>query len=144
MKKFDFVIRNLDELPEAGSQILAFGEDVKGKVFAFHGPMGSGKTTLIKEICKSLGSVDNFSSPTYSIVNEYLIEKTGTKIFHMDLYRLRNFEEALALGIEEYLEGTNYCFIEWPELIDSLLPPGTVHVSIKPTDDMREFSIFNR
>ena len=104
--------------------------------------MGTGKTTLIKEICRQLGSTDNFSSPTYSIVNEYLIGGSNQKIYHIDLYRLKNIEEALAIGIEEYISGDSYCFIEWPGLIEQLLPPNTVKVDIKFENNMREISIF--
>lgn len=111
-------------------------------MFAFHGEMGSGKTTIIKQLCILLGSHDNFSSPSYSIVNEYLVEGTTEKIYHIDLYRLKNIDEALAIGIEEYITGESYCFIEWPELIEALLPTDVINVSIKPEDNVREISIF--
>ena len=119
---------------------MAFAEE--RKVFAFHGQMGTGKTTIIKQLCRQLGSHDNFSSPSYSIVNEYLIEPAAGKIYHIDLYRLKDLEEALAIGIEDYISGEHYCFIEWPELIEALLPADVVNVEITQQDDMREISIF--
>ena len=106
--------------------------------------MGSGKTTLIKEICKQLGSKDNFSSPTYSIVNEYSVADSSSKIFHIDCYRLKNFEEALAIGMEEYLNGDDYCFVEWPELIESLFPDDVVKISIRTDENVRNVSIFTK
>ena len=124
------------------------------KVFVCEAPMGSGKTTLIKEICRQLGSHDNFSSPTFSIVNEYSIDSlpasadfsdaqtSPRKIYHIDLYRLKNTEEARSVGIEEYLYSGNYCFIEWPELIESILPENRVKILMKPDDYVRNVSIF--
>ena len=93
-------------------------------------------------MCGLLGSQDNFSSPSYSIVNEYLIEGSRAKIYHIDLYRLKDIEEALAIGIEDYIAGDSYCFIEWPELIAALLPQNVVNVSITHEGDMRKISIF--
>lgn len=89
-----------------------------------------------------LGSNDNFSSPSYSIVNEYLIDGSSRKIYHIDLYRLKNVDEALAIGIEDYISGNNYCFIEWPGIIENLLPEDVINVSITHHDNMREISIF--
>ena len=140
MKSSKHSIGNVNEIPELCKAILAFSEG--HKVFAFHGEMGSGKTTIIKQLCNQLGSLDNFSSPSYSIVNEYLIEGSEKKIYHIDLYRLKNIEEALAIGIDEYINGESYCFIEWPELIEHLLPADVIQVSITPDDIVREISIF--
>jgi tRNA threonylcarbamoyladenosine biosynthesis protein TsaE len=140
VKKFVKSITDINRLPELATDILQFTGDKK--VFAFHGEMGSGKTTIIKQLCKELGSHDNFSSPSYSIVNEYLVEPGGEKIYHIDLYRLKTLDEALAIGIEDYITGRNYCFIEWPDLIEQLLPEDVINVSIKHEDDMREISIF--
>lgn len=122
------------------ASILKFAEG--RKVFVFEGEMGSGKTTLIKELCRLLGSEDNFSSPTYSVVNEYLKQSTGEPIYHMDLYRLNKLQEALDIGVMEYITGSNYCFIEWPELIEELLPAEIVRVCIKTEDNIRNVSIF--
>ncbi len=115
-----------DLLPAAGNLIDAFPN---ARVFAFHGTMGAGKTTFIKAICKTLGVTDIVQSPTFSIVNEY---KTGSgeSIFHFDFYRITKTEEAFDIGYEDYLFSGNYCFLEWPELIESLLPQNAVHVRI--------------
>jgi len=104
--------------------------------------MGAGKTTLIKELCKALGSSDQFSSPTYSVVNEYKIPSKDLSIYHIDLYRLNEIGEALDIGIEEYINENDYCFIEWPELIEPLLPKHCVHVEIKSNENKREIAIF--
>ena len=142
MKNFKITVSDIDQLPETLKTILQYS---KGrKVFAFYAEMGAGKTTLIKELCRQLGSHDNFSSPTYSIVNEYLIAASiaVAKIYHIDLYRLKSSEEAFAIGIEEYLNGTNYCFVEWPELVEHLLPEDTVKIYIKSDGNIRNVSIF--
>jgi tRNA threonylcarbamoyladenosine biosynthesis protein TsaE len=127
-------------IPGAAQKVIAL--TLGRKVFALYGPMGAGKTTLVKEICRQLGSNDSFSSPTYSIVNEYLVTKHFDKIYHIDLYRLKNMEEALIIGIEDYLDGQRYCFIEWPEIIESLLPPDTVKIEMKVENNVRELTIF--
>lgn len=98
-------------------------------IFLFHGEMGAGKTTLIKALCKELGVVDNVTSPTFSIVNEYKIP-TG-KIFHFDFYRLKTQTEALDMGYEEYFYSGEYCFIEWPGMIPDLIPDEHIDISIK-------------
>ncbi len=139
VKKLQLTVNSVDEIPGLSQSMLAFAAG--RKVFAFHGQMGTGKTTIIKQLCSLLGSVDSFSSPSYSIVNEYLIEG-GSKIYHIDLYRLKGLNEALAIGIEDYISGEHYCFIEWPELIEGLLPADVVNVQINQEDDMREISIF--
>jgi tRNA threonylcarbamoyladenosine biosynthesis protein TsaE len=107
-------ISDLGRMSSFAETLLDFAEGKK--IFLFYAPMGAGKTTFIKELCIQLGSVDNFSSPTYSIINEY--HYPGGKIYHFDLYRLKNAEEVLDLGIEEYLHADNYCFIEWPGLAE--------------------------
>lgn len=99
------------------------------KIFAFIGEMGVGKTTFIKAICKELGVSENVNSPTFSIINEY----SGANdiiIYHFDCYRIKNLEEAMNIGIDEYLNSGNLCFIEWPEKIASLLPDSFVTVEI--------------
>ena len=91
--------------------------------------MGAGKTTIIKAICEHLGAVDIISSPTFTLVNEYRTSG-GKAIFHIDFYRIKKQEEVFDFGIEEYLTGDSYCFMEWPELIEGILPPETVKVRI--------------
>ncbi|MBS1686727.1 MAG: tRNA (adenosine(37)-N6)-threonylcarbamoyltransferase complex ATPase subunit type 1 TsaE [Bacteroidetes bacterium] len=114
------------------------------RIWLFTGEMGAGKTTLIKAICRQLGTTDDLSSPTYALVNEYSIPGQPTRIYHLDLYRLRDIEEALDIGMEDYLLGGDYCLIEWPQIIEPLLREGeylTIHIS--PLSEYeRKISIF--
>jgi tRNA threonylcarbamoyladenosine biosynthesis protein TsaE len=118
LNRLELDISDPQQLPEAAKKLLEFAGDIK--VFAFEAEMGAGKTTFIKSLCTELGSKDNFSSPTYSIVNEYTSPKG--KLFHFDLYRLKEPEELLDLGFEEYVDSGHYCFIEWPDLAQSFMP----------------------
>ncbi|MDB3913876.1 tRNA (adenosine(37)-N6)-threonylcarbamoyltransferase complex ATPase subunit type 1 TsaE [Flavobacteriaceae bacterium] len=106
----------------------------KHKVLLFYGDMGVGKTTLIKEICKELGTDDITSSPTFSIVNEY-ITSNGDTIYHFDFYRLNNEEEAYNIGVEDYFHTDAWCFIEWPSVIKNLLPLITNNIYLTKLDD---------
>lgn len=106
----------------------------KHKVLLFHGEMGVGKTTLIKEICKELGTDNITSSPTFSIVNEY-ITSNGDTIYHFDFYRLNNEEEAYNIGVEDYFHTDAWCFIEWPSIIKNLLPLITNNIYLTKLDD---------
>jgi tRNA threonylcarbamoyladenosine biosynthesis protein TsaE len=99
------------------------------KVFALYGPMGAGKTTFIKVLCRELGVTDIVQSPSFAIVNEYLTT-AGDSIFHLDFYRIKRIDEVFDIGYEDYIFSGSRCFIEWPELIEELLPPGVVHVKI--------------
>jgi tRNA threonylcarbamoyladenosine biosynthesis protein TsaE len=105
-------------------------------VIGFHGPMGSGKTTFIHALCDVIGVKDVVSSPTFSIINEYGYEPGGSKktVFHIDLYRLKDEEEALKAGVEECLYSGNLCLVEWPEKTPHLFPPGSIHAIIEITD----------
>jgi tRNA threonylcarbamoyladenosine biosynthesis protein TsaE len=141
VKPFVLTIATPQQLPEAAKQILQYGANAK--VFAFYAEMGAGKTTLIKELCRQLGAQGNLSSPTYSIVNEYAAPN-DKKIYHLDLYRLKNTEEAIAAGIEEYLHSGNYCFIEWPQHAEPVLPNNYIKIEIEINNQMREVSIFNQ
>lgn len=117
----------LADLPVVARKLL--GAWPERRVFAFYGRMGAGKTTFIKEICRQLGSGEIVQSPTFSIVNEYFTG-SGESLYHFDFYRIRNREEVFDIGYEEYLYSGNYCFIEWPELVESLLPEDVVRVCI--------------
>ena len=102
-----------------------------GKVFAFYGKMGSGKTTFIKAICEELGVTDVITSPTFAIVHEYHSEQTPKPIFHFDFYRIKKLEEVYDMGYEDYFYSGSLCFLEWPELIEEILPADVVKVKIE-------------
>lgn len=124
---------NLGSLKKLAYQLPGlYGQE---KVWLFFGDMGAGKTTLIKAIAEGLGVKEAMSSPTFSIINEYVTER-GTKIFHFDFYRIRNEAEAYDIGVEEYFYSGSYCFIEWPEKIPSLIPPQ--HIAIRITSEDAE------
>ncbi|MBN2634979.1 MAG: tRNA (adenosine(37)-N6)-threonylcarbamoyltransferase complex ATPase subunit type 1 TsaE [Prolixibacteraceae bacterium] len=125
-------IAHKNELDAVAKKLLnQFGEQ---RVFAFYGKMGAGKTTFIQSVCKMLGTTDNVTSPTFALINEY---RTGEmkSIFHFDFYRIKELEEAFDLGYEDYLYSGNYCLIEWPEMIEPLLPERFVQVNIEVSDD---------
>ena len=125
-------IKSLDGIADAARQFVdAMGEN---KVFAMFGPMGVGKTTFVKAVCEILGVEDTITSPTFAIVNEYRTN-TGDQIFHFDFYRIRKVEEVYDMGYEDYFYGRGLCFIEWPELIEELLPEDTVKVTIEEQTD---------
>jgi tRNA threonylcarbamoyladenosine biosynthesis protein TsaE len=119
------------QLPSIASEIISFAKNTR--IFLFYGDMGAGKTTLIKALCESLGTTEPVTSPTFSIVNEYI--GTKNRIYHFDFYRLKNQTEALDMGYEEYFYSDAYCFIEWPEKIPDLLPANYVSINIKVLDD---------
>ena len=122
---------SLEKLSEVAAELIS---STKNKTLLFYGKMGVGKTTLIKEICKELGVLDNISSPTFSLVNEYQTSK-GEKIFHFDFYRIEDEEEALDMGIEEYFNTNDWCLIEWPQNIKNLLPLDAVEIHLNILDD---------
>ncbi len=125
-------IDHVDEIDTAARQLLAEGRE--RSVWLLDGDMGAGKTTLIKALCRTLGVISTVQSPTFSIVNEYTTHE-GHAIYHFDCYRLRNEAEALDIGIEEYVDSGNYCFIEWPEKIMNLWPVTYYQVHIAVADD---------
>jgi tRNA threonylcarbamoyladenosine biosynthesis protein TsaE len=122
----------LADVPEAAAAILHACPD--RRVFALHGELGAGKTTLIKALCTELGVADAMSSPTFALVNEYLAGLRG-KVYHFDLYRMRSAAELDGIGFVEYLDSGAYCFVEWPELAANLLPPDAVHLYLRAPDD---------
>lgn len=125
-------LETIADLPKAAQQLLNSSQG--RRIWLFNAPLGTGKTTLIKAICQALGSEDKGSSPTYALANEYRTQQ-GEVLFHLDLYRLQTLEEAFEMGIEEYINGSNYCFIEWANLIEPLLDPeNTLQINMK-TDD---------
>jgi tRNA threonylcarbamoyladenosine biosynthesis protein TsaE len=118
----------IDSLKGLERAVDEFIDATRGKrKFAFYGTMGAGKTTFIKALCKALGAKDVVTSPSFALINEYR-SKCDDMYFHFDLYRIKSAEEFYDLGYEEYLYGTDYCFIEWPEKAEMLLPVDTVKV----------------
>lgn len=132
---------SLNEIEQVAKEILSIPQ--LKKVITFDAEMGAGKTTLIKALVKELGVVDNSSSPTFSLVNEYQTEN-GETVYHFDLYRLNSEEEAYDMGVDEYFYSGNWCFIEWPEKTPNLIPINHANISIKVLEDgKRELTINN-
>lgn len=126
-------ITSLDNIREAAKQFIAVMED--NTVFAFYGKMGAGKTTFIKAICEELGVTDVINSPTFAIVNEYRSDETGELIYHFDFYRIKKLDEVYDMGYEDYFYSGALCFIEWPELVEEVLPGDAVKVTIEEVED---------
>lgn len=124
-------INSLNDLPAVAEKVRDFAADQK--IFLFYGDLGAGKTTFIKSLCAALGVKESVTSPTFSIVNEYVAG--ANKIFHFDFYRLKNQNEALDMGYEEYFYSGAYCFIEWPEKIPDLIPSHYLKVEISALPD---------
>jgi tRNA threonylcarbamoyladenosine biosynthesis protein TsaE len=125
-------IKDKKHLTNSAKQLLKFAGE--RKIFAFYGSMGAGKTTIIKSVCAALGAVDIVSSPTFTLVNEY-VTSDGKSLFHIDFYRIKKQEEVFDFGIEEYLTGESYCFMEWPELVGEILPADIVEVRITVNEE---------
>ncbi|RED27196.1 tRNA threonylcarbamoyladenosine biosynthesis protein TsaE [Flavobacterium cutihirudinis] len=132
------IIFSLDQIQEVAQQIL---DSNPKKIILFNGEMGVGKTTLIKQLCKTLGVQDATSSPTFSLVNEYYTSDNQT-VYHFDFYRLNKETEALDMGVDDYLYSGNWCFIEWSEKIANLLPEETSNITIELlADGKRELKL---
>ena len=133
----EIIISDIKRISEAARQFVSLIGN--HRVFAFYGSMGAGKTTFIKAICEELGVKDVITSPTFAIVNEYSLplqsEGDGASLFHFDFYRIKKMEEVYDMGYEEYFYSGALCFIEWPELIEELLPEDAVKVSITEQED---------
>ena len=126
-------IKDIDHIEEAAREFIKnMGDDA---VFAFYGKMGAGKTTFIKALCKLLGVEDEVNSPTFAIINEYRSETTAELIYHFDFYRIKKLEEVYDLGYEDYFYSGALCFIEWPELVEELLPLDAKKVTITENSD---------
>ena len=134
MDKLTLNIENLDGIRQTAKQFIDAMGDYS--VFAFYGEMGAGKTTFIKHLCEQMGTDDVVNSPTFAIVNVYDVALPYPgEVYHFDCYRLKDIREAMDFGAEEYLYSGNYCFIEWPEKIEPLLPDDTVYIRIVPQAD---------
>jgi tRNA threonylcarbamoyladenosine biosynthesis protein TsaE len=130
--RMDITISSIEQIASSAEEFVsAMGNR---KIFAFYGKMGVGKTTFIKAVCETLGVTDVINSPTFAIVNEYL-DGNDQPIYHFDFYRIKKEEEVYDIGFEDYVSSGNLCLMEWPELIEDLLPEETVRVHIEERDD---------
>lgn len=131
-----FHVNSVEALAEVSDYLMSLRSEAD--VIAFYGSMGAGKTTLIKDLCHRMGVTDEVNSPTFAIVNEYITEE-GESVYHFDFYRIKKLEEAYDIGYENYFYSGHLCLIEWPELIEPLLPERYVRVDIAlgATDDER-------
>lgn len=136
LKKWE--VGSVNDLEAIVPALLEAGKGVS--VWLLSGQMGSGKTTLTRTLCHFLGTTDHVSSPTFSIVNEYILS-SGDKIYHFDLYRLKSLSEAQDIGIEEYLDSGVWCLIEWPDLIEPLLPDTYIELALSVTETGRTISL---
>ncbi len=121
-----YICKSTDELTVIAKKLLSTHSHAR--LFAFKGEMGAGKTTFIKQLCACLGANEPVTSPTFAIVNEYII--SNNSIYHFDFYRLKNSNEALNIGFDDYINSGSYCLMEWPEIIEDILPDNTVMVTI--------------
>lgn len=139
----ELLIEQESALKDAASKLLKFAKN--RNIFFFTGDIGAGKTTFIQSICQLIGSKDKVTSPTFSIVNEYSFRKKNNLegiIYHIDLYRLKDTEEAIHIGIEDYLERGDYVFIEWPQLIEELGYDDVVKINIEIIENSKRNIIF--
>ena len=128
----EITIKSLDNIHEAAKEFIKEMGD--GKVFAFYGKMGAGKTTFIKALCEVLGVEDVITSPTFAIINEYT-DGEENPIYHFDFYRIKKLEEVYDMGYEDYFYSGNLCLLEWPELIEEILPENVIKVTIEEQPD---------
>ena len=135
----ELLVASIEELDQAAERLLQFAG--ARKKMAFYAEIGAGKTTFIQSICKQLGVVDQVTSPTFSLVNEYSYGNNEL-VYHIDLYRLNSFQEALDIGIEDYLYGMEYTFLEWPDLIETLLPEQVIRIKIEILDNSTRKILF--
>lgn len=131
-QKITYRIPGLDAIDQVAQQFLS--DWAGSRIFAFEGDLGAGKTTFIKALCKHLQAIDDVSSPTFAIINVYRTQKQAL-IYHFDLYRLKDEEELLAIGAMEYFDSDAWCFIEWPDIAQNLLPDHAVIVKMTVADD---------
>ena len=136
MQDITFKINGIEELSKVSDLLISWRD--KSNIIAFYGNMGAGKTTLVKNLCSKLGVQDEVNSPTFALVNEYQTE-TFDSVFHFDFYRIKSLEEVFDIGYEDYFYGGDLCLLEWPELIDPIMPEHFIKVAITlgDTDDSR-------
>lgn len=140
----EIIVDSIDDLDGVVEALLKYAGDCK--TLLFYGEIGAGKTTLIQRFCKHFGVAEKVTSPTFSLINEYTFKSPKDQseqfIYHLDLYRLKTTNEAVEIGIEDYLYDNNYCLIEWPELIEALLPEQIVKIKIQLLDNSNRKIIF--
>ena len=136
MQDITFKINGIEELSKVSDLLISWRD--KSNIIAFYGNMGAGKTTLVKNLCSRLGIQDEVNSPTFALVNEYQTE-TFDSVFHFDFYRIKSLEEVFDIGYEDYFYGGSLCLLEWPELIDPIMPEHflKVEIALGDTDDSR-------
>ena len=140
MLQKEFEINSVEELSQVSEYLLSLREE--SDIIAFYGPMGAGKTTLIKNLCHRMGVTDEVNSPTFAIVNEYVTMETES-VYHFDFYRIKKLEEVYDIGYENYFYSGNLCLLEWPEMIEPLMPEKFIRVDIAlgNTDDSRRIVV---
>ena len=140
MLQKEFEINSVEELSQVSEYLLVLRDE--SDIIAFYGPMGAGKTTLIKNLCHRMGVTDEVNSPTFAIVNEYVTEEAES-VYHFDFYRIKKLEEVYDIGYENYFYSGNLCLLEWPEMIESLMPEKFIRVDIAlgDTDDSRRIVV---
>jgi tRNA threonylcarbamoyladenosine biosynthesis protein TsaE len=143
-RPMEMIIHSIEELDNVVEALLKYAGDCK--TLLFYGEIGAGKTTLIQRFCKHFEVAESVTSPTFSLINEYSFKNKTVQseqlIYHLDLYRLKNINEAIDIGIEDYLFGNYYCLIEWPEIIEPLLPEHVVKIKIHLLDNSSRKIIF--
>ena len=139
METKTFEINSVEELSQVTDLLLSWRD--KSDIIAFYGPMGAGKTTLIKNLCHRVGVTDEVNSPTFALVNEYLTENDS--IFHFDFYRIKKLEEVFDIGYEDYFYSGHLCLLEWPQMIEPLMPERYVRVdlSLGESDSSRKIEV---
>lgn len=140
MLQKEFEINGVEELSQVSEYLLGLRDE--SDIIAFYGPMGVGKTTLIKNLCHRMGVTDEVNSPTFAIVNEYVTEEAES-VYHFDFYRIKKLEEVYDIGYENYFYSGNLCLLEWPEMIEPLMPEKFIRVDIAlgDTDDSRRIVV---
>lgn len=140
MLQKEFEINSVEELSQVSEYLFVLREE--SDIIAFYGPMGAGKTTLIKNLCHRMGVTDEVNSPTFAIVNEYVTEEAES-VYHFDFYRIKKLEEVYDIGYENYFYSGNLCLLEWPEMIEPLMPEKFIRVDIAlgDTDDSRRIVV---
>lgn len=133
-----FISNNIDDMDIIAGKILSLSGS--SKLYAIYGNMGAGKTTLIKTLCKHLGVDELVNSPTFTIINEYN-RANNEKVFHLDCYRIKDIKELYEIGIEEYFNSDSYCFIEWPNILEHLLPSETNIINITEDINLRHIEL---